>query len=171
MALHIDRTTRETHGYLGNVHNQTAELLFVPGMTPPARLVNHTITFQTKQQLQVDEYSAPYDPEPKRNSNHYLPSTTKNTADNISHLCNVDRIYYDQTFYTAPPMFDSILTTHAFVGSLMFRLVVTLLSKRDKHTYARLFRLLKEISSATTKSSHQLQLALTSSVLHAMRQN
>ena len=77
MATHIDRTTRETHGYLGNVHNQTAELLFVPRMKPPARLVNHTITYPTKQQLKVDVYSAPYNPEQKRNSHHYPPSTTK----------------------------------------------------------------------------------------------
>ena len=67
------------------------------------------------------------------------------TADNISHLCNADRIYCDGTFYTAPPMFDSIFTIHAFVGSAMFPLVFTLLPKRDKHTYTRLFTLLKEI--------------------------
>ena len=46
---------------------------------------------------------------------------------------------------TAPPMFDSIFTIHAFVGSAMFPLVFTLLPKRDKHTYNRLFTLLKEI--------------------------
>ena len=77
MATHIDRTTIETQGYLGNGHNQTAELLFVPVMTPPSRLVNHTITYPTKQQLKVDVYSAPYDPEQKRNSHHYPSSRTK----------------------------------------------------------------------------------------------
>ena len=56
------------------------------------------------------------------------------TADNISHLCNADRIYCDGTFYTAPP-----------IGSAMFSLLFTLLPKRDKHTYTRLFTLLKEI--------------------------
>ena len=75
MVTHTDRTTRETLGYLGNVHNQTAELLFVPGTKHP--LVNHTITYPTKQQLKADAYSALYDPEPKRNSPHYPPSTMK----------------------------------------------------------------------------------------------
>lgn len=49
----------------------------------------------------------------------------------------------DGTFYTAPHVFDSIFTTHAFVGSAMFHLVFTLLPKRD--TYIRLFNLLQEI--------------------------
>ena len=42
-------------------------------------------------------------------------------------------------------MFDSIFTIHAFVGSAMFPLVFTLLPKRGKHIYTRLFTLLKEI--------------------------
>ena len=143
MTSNIDRTTRETQGYLGNVHNQSAELLFVPGMTPQARFVNNTITYPTKHQLKVDVYSAQ-----KSNSTttlHLRRRDNQNTADNISHLCTADRIYCDGTFYTPPPIIDSIFTMHVFVGSAMFPLVFTLLSKRDKHTYTRLFTLLKEI--------------------------
>lgn len=69
------------------------------------------------------------------------------TSENIQHLCSVDRIYCDGTFYTAPPMFDSIFTIHAFVGTAMFPLVYSLLPKRDTATYVRLFTLLKQIAN------------------------
>ena len=69
------------------------------------------------------------------------------TADNLHHLCTTDKIYCDGTFYTAPPMFDSIFTIHAFVGSVMFPLVYSLLPQRNADTYNRLFTLLKDIAT------------------------
>lgn len=67
------------------------------------------------------------------------------TLENINYLCNADRIYCDGTLYTAPHVFDSIFTIHAFVGSTMFPLVFTLLPKREKDTYIRLFNHLRQI--------------------------
>lgn len=67
------------------------------------------------------------------------------TLENINYLCNADKLYCDGTLYTAPHVFDSIFTIHAFVGSAMFPLVFKLLSKRDKDTYIWLFNLHQEI--------------------------
>ncbi|CAC5366373.1 unnamed protein product [Mytilus coruscus] len=45
------------------------------------------------------------------------------TAENLRQLCIADTVYCDGTFFTAPPMFDSIFTIHAFVGTAMFLII------------------------------------------------
>ena len=44
-------------------------------------------------------------------------------------------------------MFDSIFTSHAFVGTAMFPLVYSLLPQRGADTYIRFFYLLKNIAN------------------------
>ncbi|XP_060070749.1 uncharacterized protein LOC132550676 [Ylistrum balloti] len=68
------------------------------------------------------------------------------TDENLVHLCSAEIVYCDGTFYTAPQMFDSIFTIHAFVGTVMFPFMYSLLPKRDTNTYNRLFTLLKDIA-------------------------
>ncbi|KAK3103968.1 hypothetical protein FSP39_023329 [Pinctada imbricata] len=75
------------------------------------------------------------------------------SPDNVEHLCAAPDIYCDGTFYTAPSMFDSIFTIHAFVGDVMFPLVYSLLPKRDTATYTRFFTLFKDLA---TRHNQQL---------------
>ncbi|CAG2207012.1 unnamed protein product [Mytilus edulis] len=69
------------------------------------------------------------------------------TAENLRQLCTEDTVYWDGTFYTASPMFDSIFTIHVFVGTAMIPLVYSLLRQRDAYTYIRFFNLLKNITN------------------------
>lgn len=60
------------------------------------------------------------------------------TLKKIHQLCNADRIYCDGTFYTAPHMFDSIFTIHAFDGSAMFPLYIVFTKERQRHIHQTL---------------------------------
>ncbi|XP_076071644.1 uncharacterized protein LOC143043030 [Mytilus galloprovincialis] len=82
------------------------------------------------------------------------------TAENLRQLCTADTVYCDGTFYTAPPMFDSIFTIHAFVGTAMFPLVYSLLPQRDAECYIRLFNLLKNIANQHNLNFHPNKVSL-----------
>lgn len=82
------------------------------------------------------------------------------TAENLWQLCTADTVYCDGTFYTAPPMFDSIFTIHAFIGTAMFPLVYSLLPQWDADTNIRFFNLLKNIANQHNLNFHPDRVSL-----------
>ena len=82
------------------------------------------------------------------------------TAENLRQLCTADTVYWDGTFCTVSPMFDSIFTIHAFVGTSMFPLVYSLLPQRDADIYIRFFNLLKNIANQHNLNFQQVRVSL-----------
>ncbi|XP_071111934.1 uncharacterized protein [Haliotis cracherodii] len=91
------------------------------------------------------------------------------TSDRLHLLQEIDTLYMDGTFYSCPPLWDQLYVIHGLVGTKMTQIVFRLLPNRQRQTYERLFRLLKDAVHQSTGSPPQPQIIQTGFEVAAIR--
>lgn len=80
------------------------------------------------------------------------------THTGLQHLCRMDTLYGDGTFYICPSIFSQVYTLHGFIDGQMYPLVFCLLPGKSEAIYHRLF-------SSLRMKCQELGLVLNPSVL------